>query len=509
VGIWFVVGRGSGTASRTLARSGLTSADPRLDAPPSVGTCVLITFCTLRADRIGCYGYEHADTPNMDALARDGVVFDNHYTQASFSGGSFATILTGRYCSGHGVFDHPRPLAEDNVTIAEVLRDRGYRTAAFVTHSFLKAALGFNQGFETFRMGKRPGRQSQLAAQWIDGHAQERFFLWYQAEPGHYPYSGPRDLIRKAALPLDTAINRHAKTHGRDKRSLGRLMFEFESFGYTRHQFDSAMVLYDATVSFADRQVGRIVGQLKKSGLYEQSLIVVTADHGDCHGEHDVYFNHASNLYEPTVHVPLILHWPQSGPGRLVGAMPKRSAGMPAPSSADSLRRIAAVTRHIDLLPTLAEAAGAAVPQQVDGLGLLPLLTGEAPPREAFAESAVLRPERAGLAHYRQYLPGVPGKWRMIRSGDYKLICVPGENPVAADLRVGRSPQESSPTFEVYNLAADPQESHNLAEELPDLTRTLADKLEAWFARYDTADTTPREPTPEELEQLRSLGYID
>lgn len=120
---------GAGVVLWTM--QGEPTPDP---APPHRPNIVLITFCTLRADRLGCYGYQPANTPNFDRLAREGLVFENHYTQASFSGGAFASILTGRYCFEHGVFDHPHELESKNVTLAELLKSVGYRTAGFVTH---------------------------------------------------------------------------------------------------------------------------------------------------------------------------------------------------------------------------------------------------------------------------------------------------------------------------------------------------------------------------------------
>lgn len=441
--------------------------EPKPLDPPNI---VLITFCTSRADRLGCYGYEAADTPNFDRLAGEGVVFENHYTQASFSGGSFASILTGRYCFGHGVFDHPHELESKNVTLAELLKSAGYRTAGFVTHLFVAPRLQFGQGFDTFERRAKPRRVAEQAVDWIDRQAQGPFFLWFQIQPSHYPYRGPAYLIRADARPVDATINQHPQ------RDRSRLMFEFDSFCYSESQMASVLALYDATVSHCDRLTGLILDALERRGELDKTLVMVTADHGDLHGEHDIYFNHAANLYEPTVRVPLIVRLPRS-----------QHAGL----------RIADVTRNIDLLPSLAESAGVTVPDTVDGQSLWPVIDGIAPPRDAFAESGVFRSSRVGLTHYRQYLPGTEGKWRMLRRGPYKLIAIPGEG-------TGRGF-----AYELYDLRADPAETHNLSESLPKVRVELAESLARWFQGYQRLKVSPQELNPQDVEDLKSLGYID
>ena len=436
---------------------------------------VLISFCTLRADRLGCYGYPQARTTYLDALAGDGVTFDAHYTQASFSGGSFASILTGRYCCGHTVFDHPMFLPDENVTMAEMLGEAGYRTAAFVEHPIMAPKFNYQQGFEIYNSTGPAEELVRQAAAWIRQHSTERFFLWYQAKPTHFPFEFPPQLIRPVEGGIDPAIWRSPSAGLGSPPARGRLMFDFESLNYTPRQFASAMAAYDASVSFCDELAGGIISQLADSGLTESTAIIVVSDHGDEHGEHGFYFNHDANLYEPTVRVPLIISLPG---GRHAGG------------------RVRPVTRNIDLLPTVAELAGVAPPPGVDGLSLLPVLAGEGDPRDAFAESRPFHESRAGLANYRQYIPGIPGKWRMIRRGDYKLICIPAEADGAA-------------AYELYDLARDPAETNNLAGQLPEVCRDLAQSLDQWFAGYEGTNTTPRRLDEADLDALRSLGYIE
>jgi arylsulfatase A-like enzyme len=375
------------------------------------------------------------------------------------------------------VRDHPQTLPQENVTLAEMLSAAGYRSAAFVTHPFVAPEHDFDQGFEFYHHRRRYAkRQAAQAVAWIKKHADEPFFLWYEAKPTHYPCWAPKELMRPEALPVDLAISRHSNDRRAPEGLLGRLMFEFESLDYTDHQFASMMAFYDAAVSFCDRLTGMIVDQLRASGVLDNTVVIVVADHGDAHGEHGLYFNHSSNLYQPTVRVPLIVRLPG---GQRAG------------------QRVGTVTRNIDLVPTLADLAGVAVPPGVDGASLLPVLDGKDQPRDAFAESGVFRQSRAGLANYRQYSPGPAGKWRMIRRGNYKLIHIPGQTGLRAD------------DYELYDLAADPLEQFDLAQRSPDVVERLAGALAEWFGNYSHTAVTPAAPDQDETDDLRALGYVD
>lgn len=330
--------------------------------------------------------------------------------------------------------------------------------------------LKFDQGFDTYSRRVKPRRLTDEAVDWIDRQEPGPFFLWFQIHPTHYPYHGPKDLIRKDARPVDSTINWHPP----GKRS--RLMFDFDSIGYTESQLASVLALYDAAVSHSDRLTGLILDALERRGELDETIVIVTADHGELLGEHDIYFNHAANLYEPTVRVPLIIRLPHG-----------KRAGL----------RIPDVTRNIDLLPSLAKSACVPVPDTVDGQSLWPVMDGAAPPRDAFAESGIFRSDRVGLPHYRQYLPGPDGKWRMLRRGRYKLICIPGEGP------------DQGLAYELYDLRADPAEAHDLSESRPALRDDLAKSLAQWFQGYQTLDAAPQDLEPQDFDDLRSLGYVD
>jgi arylsulfatase A-like enzyme/Flp pilus assembly protein TadD len=247
---------------------------------------LLITVDTLRADRLGCYGYPQAETPVIDRLSRPGILFDSATAAAPITLPSHATIMTGLHVPTHGVRNNGTfRLADEHRTLAEELRDRGYQTAAFVGAYVLDGHFGLDQGFEVYddevnpaqdaarqtEFSERPAdRVSDAALAWLAGASvkPEPFFAWLHYFDPHAPYWPPEAFARR--FP--------------DR-------------------------LYDGEISFTDEQLGRIIGFLEKHALRERTLVVLTADHGESLGEHGEE-THALLIYDATVRVPLILSCP-------------------------------------------------------------------------------------------------------------------------------------------------------------------------------------------------------
>ncbi|MBI3474818.1 MAG: sulfatase-like hydrolase/transferase [Acidobacteria bacterium] len=317
-------------------------------APPNV---VLITLDTVRVDRMGFMGSSRGLTPNLDTLARQSVVFTRAYSQVPLTTASHATILTGTYPQFHKVNDFGVPLAADLPYAPDLLRARGYRTAAFIGSLILdpgaKSAPGFDRGFETFDAGfhrRRPGENRYQAIErrgdevvahalaWLDQHPRGPFFLWVHLYDAHDPYDPPEPFkTRYASAP------------------------------------------YDGEIAYADSAVGKLLSQLRVRGLYENSLIAVMADHGEALGEHGES-THGVFLYDETIHVPLLFKLPA-----------ERSAG----------GRVNDRVGLVDVLPTILRVAGSPVPKEVQGESLVPLIgltpnrtaAGAASDRPAYAES--------------------------------------------------------------------------------------------------------------------------
>jgi arylsulfatase A-like enzyme len=439
---------------------------------------LLVTYCTMRADRWGVYGGGQL-TPNIDALAHEAVVFRNHYTQASYSGGSFASIITGKYGFHHGIYDHPRRLEDHHVTLAELFKEAGYATGAFVTHGYISPKWNYPQGIDRFNSfdldevswSRLPDIQKTYrrlgeALEWVDEIGERPYFLWFQTKLTHY---FPRTHQRFVS-PDEYNVSREFKARTKEL-PVSRIMFDFDSLNVTEDEAESLLALYDGAIAETDEMLGMLLQGLRDRGRLENTIVVITADHGETLGEAGLFFNHDSNLYEPTVHIPLLLRIPGHEPGEVLG-----------------------LTRNIDLLPTLTELVGIEAPDDIDGRSLLGLMAGEESDLPVFSETRPKAAEREDYERYPVKVAGVEGKVRMIRHGNHKLILTPV--PDGYELQL-------------YDLEVDPGETTNLSRSQPDLARRLGWELEQWFSGYQEADTSPLELDEEDMESLRALGYLD
>src|SRR6267154_2802535 len=310
-----------------LALGSGAASEPRPDKT-SRRDVFLITIDTLRADHIHCYGYDRVQTPSLDQLAKQGVRFTQAFTPSPITNSSHASILTGLLPSAHGVSDFGVPLAASHLTLAEALKKRGYRTAAFIGAVILDSkalAPGLDRGFEFYdnfpaqsetksrwgRVERRGIEVVQHAETWLNAHPAGPHFVWVHLYDPHDPYEPPAP---------------YSETY-KDR-------------------------LYDGEIAYADSALGHFLAYLKKQGWYESSLIVVVGDHGEGLGEHHED-THGIFLYDSTTHVPLLVRLPhQNGSGKI----------------------IAAQVRTIDILPTALDFAGVETPASLDGKSLKPYL---------------------------------------------------------------------------------------------------------------------------------------
>jgi len=286
---------------------------------------LFITIDTLRADHLGCYGYQDAETPVLDALAAGGARFEYALAHQPLTLPSHATIFTGTHPRFHGVNDNGHfKLKPEASTMAEVLKDQGLETGAIISAYVLHHQYGLDQGFNFYDDSLSPGREehtagfeemkanlvSDRAIKWISNNADKRWFLWLHYYDPHADYLPPRDFMK------------------------------------TRRK------KYDAEIAFVDHEIGRVIETIADKGITDKTLIVVTSDHGESLGEHGED-THSMFVYECAMRVPLIISLP--------GAIP---AG----------RTTSRPVRLMDLMPTALEALNAPAPTQVQGRSLLPLL---------------------------------------------------------------------------------------------------------------------------------------
>ena len=359
-------------ASLVLAGCARESATPpaRPFTPPSV---VLVTIDTLRADRVGAYGYDAGRTPALDALARQGTRFDRAYAAAPITLVSHASLLTGRYPPGHGARDNGLRIDLKAPTLAEAFQKAGAATGAFVGAFPLDRRFGLIKGFQTYGdsmprgpdghvANERPGRAVvDEALGWLDQHRHERFFLWVHLFDPHAPYGNPADPAQ-ARRP--------------------------------------ASVRYDEDVTEADAQAGRLIDALGADR--SRTLIVVAADHGEAFGEHGEV-SHSLFVYDTTLRVPLIF------------------AGGPIPAG----RAVADPVSLVDVAPTIAALAGLP-PFDADGRSLAPAFEADASGK---ARATPATPVLAPRALYAEsFAPLFDFGWsplRTIREDGWKYVAAP------------------------------------------------------------------------------------
>ena len=400
------------------------SCRPALHPPRRV---VLVTWDTTRADRLGAYGYEHANTPNLDALARAGVVFENAVSPVPTTLPSHSTMFTGLYPQDHKVrYNLQFRLSEELQTLAERLRAAGYATAGFPASHILGKKYGIAQGFDHWSdppapepgAGVHPEAVMRSAANgvdealaWIEG-ARGRLFLWLHFYDPHHPYTPP--------FPFDSQY--------RDNP-------------------------YDGELAYTDKQFGRLMEALQADEAWRDTLVIVAGDHGEGLHDHRERW-HSLLVYDSTQHVPLILG----------------GAGLPAG------RRVAEPVTLADVTPTILDLAGIPAADRLRGVSLRRALTaGAPPPRDIYFESL------AGSLNYGwQELTGIRfGTWKLIRSESpelYDLKADPGELRDLAGLEGARLQELQAQLDKILEPIADVEQvevSETLSQEEIDLLTSL------------------------------------
>jgi arylsulfatase A-like enzyme len=372
----------------------------------------------VRNDHLSCYGYERPTTSHIDALAQEGVLFESCAAPAPWTVPSHGSLFTGLYPTSHGAHAEHLALSPLNTTLAEVLRDAGYETGGFSANIYLSPTLGFDQGFATYDVrlmdDGRPkpvraaAEMNALVLPWVEARARDDrpFFLFVNYMDAHAPYLPPPPYDTLYGDPMDRE----------DERKIA---------------------LYDGGIAYMDSEVGRLLDRLDELGLTDDTLIIVTADHGEFLGEHGLW-DHKQHLYEEVLNVPLVMRYP-----------PRLPRG----------QYVASLVQLTDVMPTVLTLAGVEPPAAMQGRNLLPLIRGEESPAAytvAFAE--FFRDE----AHMRKLGPAYDRRLKSLRVGDWKYIW------------------SSTGTEELYNLHTDPGESHNLASTETTRTADMRDRLDRW-----------------------------
>lgn len=312
---------------------------------------------TLRADKLGFYPQKNANgrkkvkTPNLDAVVSDGVVFDPFYVEGTESKASHASLFTGTYPLLHKVYNHKAKLAASHTTIAETFKSAGYSTAGFVSNGYVSDKWNYDQGFETFVNFIRDGKAHNAVAvvkqakPWITQHKDKPFYLYLGTSDPHVTYRAHSEFIEEY----------DGKSYGGSYKKyisgteLGRI--KGQKNPPSARERARIEALYENEIAFNDKHFGDLVAHLKAEGIYDETMIIISADHGDEFWEHGGC-GHGHNLHQELVRVPLVIRYPKAFP-----------AG-----------RSTAGADGVDLLPTLMSLIGQKVPKDVQGRSLMPFI---------------------------------------------------------------------------------------------------------------------------------------
>ena len=435
---------------------------------------ILIIVDTLRADRLSCYGYETRTSPNIDRLAADGYLFQNALAQASWTKSSIATVVTSLYPSSHGAIGKPDQLPDQVVTLAEVMKEAGYYTAGLVDNVNIAPVFNFDQGFDEYHylapdhFFYAPESATQLmvynqlrlirerflskktwvqfyyqdavevtdqAIAWFEGNTDKKFFLLLHYMDPHdpffpHPYTGEGYArVSMPSPPPDMA---------------GKLS-----------------TVYDGEITYFDKELGRLLDWLEQNGLYDNTVVLLTADHGEEFFEHEGWW-HGTTLYEEQIHIPLIL---------------KPEGGL------DSALVITSLARSLDIPPTLLTLAGVDVPAVMQGQTLI----------DSTGAAAAVIP----FVYSEEDFEG--NVLKSVRDLKYKLVEANSNNP--------RGLSET----EIFDMETDPLEKQNLAEGQFDhelLYRSWIEETEG-FALERSVGTQTGEIDEATQERLKALGYVE
>jgi arylsulfatase A-like enzyme len=438
---------------------------PRAVPPGRPLGAVVFLLDTVRADHLACYGYERPTTPNIDALARKGVLFRQVASYSTWTLPSVAAVLAGDYPPR--VFDADTKMKR---SLVEEFAAAGYRTAAFAESSFVSRRWGMDRGFHHFyeteyaTLVELGGSDIEgtfaSARRWLEENRDAPFFLLIHTYEAHMPYSH-RDFV-------------HAEDGGRIGPSFELAFLDSVRSGeiaLTPEERDYIRALYDGDILSTDRYVGEFLETLEDLGLRDRTVVVVTSDHGEEMGDQFELFigGHGHSMRDNLLMVPLVIHDPTRAFGE---------------------RRVDVQVRTLDVLPTVAELLGFEISAGVAGRSLVPVMTGS----ETDHRVAMSGENRHGPARIS------------IRDGSHKYITLIEQNPTAS------GPDAIAvPPVQLYDLRADPGEDVNLAGTRKRVARRLAVALARW---YNGLGGDPVKVKTNELDeklraQLRALGYVE
>jgi arylsulfatase A-like enzyme len=483
-----------GTA--VIRQTPVITEQERRPVPHGKANVVLIILDTVRADRLSAYGYERPTTPNLKALATEAVLYEHAYSSGDMTLTTHASLFTGLYPTRHGahrskVNPGGRPLDPSRTTLAEMLTSRGYETAFVAANTaFLSSFHGLGQGFGFYdhrapvpflgaarpfslrngvrnllarfmegrhfdQVTRRAGEINDVAIEQIDRMrgTGRPFLLCTNYMDAHWPYVPPEPF--------------HEQFPGRDETFRLEDYYELVPTVMMHHkkvtdaQEEHLRSQYDSSLAYIDSEIGRLLKRLRDTGVYDNSLIIITSDHGEAFGEHGL-IGHGVSVYQEHIHVPLLIKFPKGSPGEKWHGTSRAEA-----------------VNSVDLLPTIFDVIGYPAPT-LDGVSVLRVSPEITRPiySESFSSHALLAITKTDRVQ------------RAIITGKWKLIEAPSEKP------------------QLYDLVADSREQKDLRNSEPQLANSLAGTLKLWASRAAVKHGREDRPDRQTMDALKSLGYL-
>lgn len=418
---------------------------------PKGPNVIFIIVDALRADHVSCYGYSRSTTPSIDALSSHSILFKNAISAAPWTTPSIGSMFTSQYPAVLGFKNEPIIIGQEFLTIAEIFKENNYQTKGIISYAFVSSSLGFNQGFDSYDEENAKGHGhisspsiTDKAISFLRKRGNTKFFLFLHYFDPHYDYvlHEDYDYYPDYDGPL------HSSQPIRELREKAPHM--------RANDIKYIKALYDSEIRFTDEYIGKLMDELKELKLYDNTLIVFTADHGEEFLERgDYWIGHTKKLYQEQIHVPLIVKLPESNEQRIV----HEYVGL------------------IDLMPTVIDYAGLWIPKTYRHEGQI-----------IDASSALEPGKRIIMSETRRWVVLQSATWR-----GWKLILDP-----------------YTKSKQLFDLQKDPAESENLAAKNNEALQEMEVTLQKWNSQMRSRRTEAERPTfaEEQKKHLRSLGYL-
>ena len=482
-----LIGLAAGCRDKSTAHTPVKRA--ALEHAPKIEHVVLISIDTLRADHLGCYGHPFVQSPNIDAFAKESVLFTNHISAAPTTLASHTSLMTGTYPHTHGAPKNGFVLGDENEMLAEVLAKDGFDCAGIIGAFPLHPVFNFDQGFshfdanftiafkehETDQPQRLAEEVSDAAIRWLDKRQakpageRDRLFVFIHYFDVHWPYEAPfkyRNLYGQSGQRKKGSMENIKRvqallTEGENNPARLKTAMKFAQ------ALDNE---YAAEITYCDEHVGRLFDELKKRGIYDKSLIILTSDHGETMHEHRTYFSHGATVYDSEVHTPLIVRFP---------------------GQAHAGERVSRIVSNVDVAPTILHLLNLPTTPRMEGVSFAKVVDGKLPERAPVFSEAT-KPWWDSKFHDESEWVNQK-KFQCVRSETFKYVARDPDN-----------------IYGLYDLTADRDEQNNLidsanqqqASVLADFKKRLAD----WRKEANPIPAF-EDKSPETQKLLRSLGY--